>query len=140
VPVYTQSDLQKKRLDSSNHAVPSSRDVAEGSNWDYEVKFDGYRALGIKRNKPSFNCFDSRVKEIHMAAASFDVPAISREELRDRLLTASLTIIDVLPPESYAMGHIPGAINLPLESISSRAREVLPKSNAEIVAYCGAFT
>jgi len=75
-----------------------------------------------------------------MAAASFDEPAISREELRDRLQTASLTIIDVLSPESYAMGHIPGAINLPLESISSRAREVLPKSNAEIVAYCGAFT
>jgi len=46
----------------------------------------------------------------------------------------------VLPVESYAMGHIPGAINLPYESIADRARELLPNPLAEIVVYCGKFT
>lgn len=49
-------------------------------------------------------------------------------------------VIDVLPAESYAMGHIPGAINIPVESITSRAREILPDRLAEIVVYCGKFT
>lgn len=69
-----------------------------------------------------------------------EVPAISREELRSRLKTASLTLVDVLPPESYATGHIPGAISLPLDQIESRARELLPDRNAEIVVYCAKFT
>ena len=69
-----------------------------------------------------------------------DVPEISREELRSRLNTASLTIVDVLPAESYAAQHIPGAINLPLDSIASRARELLPDPNAEIAVYCAKFT
>jgi ATP-dependent DNA ligase len=28
--------------------VPRSAKLPEGPNWEYEVKFDGYRALGIK--------------------------------------------------------------------------------------------
>jgi len=69
-----------------------------------------------------------------------DVPAISREELRRRLASASLAVVDVLPAESYAAGHIPGSISLPFDEIVSRAREVLPDRNAEIAVYCAKFT
>jgi rhodanese-related sulfurtransferase len=69
-----------------------------------------------------------------------DVPEISRDELRSRLKTPSLTIVDVLPAESYAAEHIPGAISLPFDSIASRAPELLPNPNAEIAVYCAKFT
>jgi rhodanese-related sulfurtransferase len=78
--------------------------------------------------------------ESKIAATASHPPEISREELRNRLQTASLTVVDVLPAESYAMGHIPGAINLPYESIASRARELLPDPHAEIAVYCAKFT
>ena len=78
--------------------------------------------------------------ELEIPASASDLPEISREELRSRLRDTSLTVVDVLPIESYAMGHIPGAINLPYESIASRARELLPNPLAEIVVYCGKFT
>jgi len=68
--------------------------------------------------------------QINTAPNSSAVPEISREELRNRLKSASLTIVDVLPEESYAAGHIPGAINLPLESIVHQARELLPDPTA----------
>jgi rhodanese-related sulfurtransferase len=48
--------------------------------------------------------------------------------------------VDVLPAESYAAGHILGAISLPLESVASKARELLPDPTAEIAVYCGKFT
>jgi rhodanese-related sulfurtransferase len=78
--------------------------------------------------------------ETESASASIDVPEISREQLQQRLGSSSVTVVDVLPAGSYAMGHIPGAISLPFEDIAARAREVLPDLNAEIVTYCAKFT
>jgi rhodanese-related sulfurtransferase len=78
--------------------------------------------------------------QINPAAASTEVPEISRDELHQRLHDPSLTVVDVLPASSYDHVHIPGAINLPLENIRDRARDLLPNFNAEIAVYCGQFT
>ena len=78
--------------------------------------------------------------QVNTAPLSSDVPEISREELRSRLKSTSLTVVDVLPTESYVAGHIPGAISLPLERVASQARELLPDPTAEIAVYCGKFT
>jgi rhodanese-related sulfurtransferase len=74
------------------------------------------------------------------AEASLNIPEISREELQKRLQAKSLTLVDVLAAESYASGHIPGAISLPLEDLAVRAPYLLPDRHAEIVVYCGKFT
>jgi len=74
------------------------------------------------------------------AAHSPDHSEISREELLRRLKDSSLTILDVLPQASYVEAHIPRAINIPLEQIQARARELLPDFDAEIAVYCGQFT
>ena len=74
------------------------------------------------------------------AAHSSSLPEISREELLRRLKDSSLTIVDVLPQASFVEAHIPRAINIPLEQIQTRAREMLPDFAAEIAVYCGKFT
>jgi rhodanese-related sulfurtransferase len=73
-------------------------------------------------------------------AAPTEIPEISAEDIRRRLEDASLTVVDVLPRESYAGGHIPGAVSLPLAEIEARARQVLPDLAAEIAVYCAKFT
>ncbi|TMA60071.1 MAG: rhodanese-like domain-containing protein, partial [Deltaproteobacteria bacterium] len=55
-----------------------------------------------------------------------DIPEISREEMRRRLHDPSLILADVLPHDTYAAGHIPGALSLPLVEIPTHAGEVLP--------------
>jgi rhodanese-related sulfurtransferase len=70
----------------------------------------------------------------------YHVPQISRDELLRRLRDPSLTIVDVLPATSYTDSHIPHAINIPLEDLADRARDLLPNFNAEIAVYCGQFT
>ena len=74
------------------------------------------------------------------SANSSNAHEISRDELRDRLRDPSLTIVDVLPQASYVEAHIPRAINIPLEQIPDRARELLPDLTADIAVYCAKFT
>ena len=59
---------------------------------------------------------------------------VSHEELADRLLDGVVTLIDVRPGEEFAAGHIPGAVNIPLDELPRRLGE-LPADRA-IVAYC----
>ncbi|HEY2150168.1 MAG TPA: rhodanese-like domain-containing protein [Vicinamibacterales bacterium] len=68
------------------------------------------------------------------------VPEISRDDLVRALRAGGITLVDVLPPESFAAVHIPGAINLPLVDLLDRARQTLPDQNAAIVTYCGGPT
>jgi rhodanese-related sulfurtransferase/predicted transcriptional regulator len=82
---------------------------------------------------------ESQVKDVqqlvrdHLTARD-DIEPISRVELRKRLREGSVTVVDVRPPEEYAAGHVPGAINLPLRNIGARV-EGLPKRR-EVIAYC----
>jgi rhodanese-related sulfurtransferase len=73
-------------------------------------------------------------------APSSEEPEISREEIQRRLHDPSLVVVDALPAESYAAGHIPGARSLPLADIPTRAAAVLPNRAAEIAVYCAKFT
>lgn len=63
---------------------------------------------------------------------------ISRAELRRRIKDGLVTVLDVRPAEEFALGHIPGAVNIPASELKRRVSE-LPKK-LEVVAYCrGAF-
>jgi rhodanese-related sulfurtransferase len=60
--------------------------------------------------------------------------AVSRQELIGRLKDGTVTLLDVRPKEEFELGHLPGAINLPVRELK-RGLAKLPKRR-EIVAYC----
>lgn len=60
--------------------------------------------------------------------------AVSREDLIARLKEGAVTILDVRPEAEFALGHLPGAVNVPISELQRRLSE-LPKRR-EIVAYC----
>nr|WP_175801617.1 metalloregulator ArsR/SmtB family transcription factor [Burkholderia anthina] len=59
---------------------------------------------------------------------------VSRGELTARLADGLVTLLDVRPQDEFALGHLPGALNIPLASLDARLGE-LPVGT-EIVAYC----
>ena len=63
-----------------------------------------------------------------------DMEPISREELAVRMSDGAVTVIDVRPPDEYALGHVPGAINVPLSELSARSEGFEP--GREVIAYC----
>mgnify|MGYP006279345385 CR=1 FL=1 len=48
-------------------------------------------------------------------------------------------LVDTLGEESYGEEHIPGAVNLPLDSIVRRARNEVD-ANIPVVTYCASYT
>jgi ArsR family transcriptional regulator len=59
---------------------------------------------------------------------------ISRAELLDRAQNGAVTVIDVRPREEYALGHVPGALCIPLAELETRLAELDPAQ--QVVAYC----
>jgi rhodanese-related sulfurtransferase len=74
------------------------------------------------------------------AAPAEEIREISLQELRRGLRAGSLALVDVLSAGVHALGHIPGALSLPVEAIGERAPTLLPDHAANIVVYCGSFT
>jgi ArsR family transcriptional regulator len=63
---------------------------------------------------------------------------VSRAELFERLRAGLAIALDVRPQDEFALGHVPGAINIPLGDLERRLAELDP--DQEIVAYCrGAY-
>lgn len=63
-----------------------------------------------------------------------ELEPVRASELLERAKKGLVTVLDVRPPEEYAAGHIPGAINVPLNKLEACLSR-LPKRK-EVVAYC----
>jgi ArsR family transcriptional regulator len=59
---------------------------------------------------------------------------ISRADLLDRLKAGLVTVLDVRPEDEFALGHLPGAINIPLANLGRRLARL--NRRQEVVAYC----
>jgi ArsR family transcriptional regulator len=59
---------------------------------------------------------------------------VSRTDLISRLRDGLVTILDVRPEDEFALGHLPGALNIPLGKLEQRLGE-LP-AGREVIAYC----
>lgn len=52
----------------------------------------------------------------------------------EREADANLTLVDVRSPDEYTAGHVPGAINIPVDELEARQSEV-PRDRP-VVTYC----
>jgi rhodanese-related sulfurtransferase len=59
---------------------------------------------------------------------------VSSVEAR-QLVQAGARLVDVRSPSEFAAGHIPGAINIPVQQLDTRMNELQPK-DAAVVVYC----
>jgi rhodanese-related sulfurtransferase/predicted transcriptional regulator len=59
---------------------------------------------------------------------------VSRKNLISRLRDGLVTVLDVRPEDEFALGHVPGALNIPLGKLEDRLGE-LPLDR-EVIAYC----
>ncbi|WPL17466.1 putative HTH-type transcriptional regulator YgaV [Thiorhodovibrio winogradskyi] len=63
-----------------------------------------------------------------------DLEPLPAVDLLERARAGLVTVIDVRPAEEYAQGHVPGALNVPLEALEDHLAALPPER--DIVAYC----
>jgi ArsR family transcriptional regulator len=59
---------------------------------------------------------------------------VTRKQLLKMIRQGAVTVLDVRPPDEFAQGHVPNAVNIPLRALKERLTEINP--DREIVAYC----
>ena len=63
-----------------------------------------------------------------------EVQRVSLNDARQALDENQAVFLDVRSSDAYAAGHIPGAINIPLDELETRLAELDP--NEWIITYC----
>jgi rhodanese-related sulfurtransferase/biotin operon repressor len=63
-----------------------------------------------------------------------ELEPVSRAELTQRMKKGLVMVIDVRPEDEFALGHVPGARNIPLSELNRYLSKLDRKT--EIVAYC----
>ncbi len=82
---------------------------------------------------------EQNVAEVERVVRSYfhdrdSLAPISREELLARSRAGEVIVLDVRPSDEFALGHLPGAVNVPLRELEARLAELDPAH--EVVAYC----
>jgi rhodanese-related sulfurtransferase len=80
-----------------------------------------------------------RIAEIEKLIRDFrekrnTLESLKMDEFLTRMKSKNVVVLDVRPAREFKNGHIPGAINIPVEELSAKLKK-LPK-NKEYVAYC----
>ena len=82
---------------------------------------------------------ESRLAEVKRLVSDFlghreTLEAVPAPELLERARKGLVTVLDVRPAEEFAAGHLPGAVNIPIDRLESELAK-LPKRR-EVIAYC----
>ena len=82
---------------------------------------------------------ESRLAEVRQLVADFlgdkdALEPIAANELLKRAKRGLVTVLDVRPPEEFAAGHLPGAVNIPIDKLESGLAKL--SKRREVVAYC----
>ena len=66
-----------------------------------------------------------------------DSPLVSVQEVNKAMASKeNVTIVDVRTPDEYKTGHLKNSVLLTLDTIESKAAQVLPDKNQKLYVYC----
>lgn len=111
----------------------------EGKFIFYQIADDEILGLlaGLRRVAERNSAEVDRILHSYFAARDSLEP-VSRDELRERLRDGLVTVLDVRPGDEFALGHLPGAVNVPLEGLDAYLDGL--DRDRQVVAYCrGAY-
>jgi rhodanese-related sulfurtransferase len=65
------------------------------------------------------------------------VATITRDELKKKIdRRDKFALVDVLAEDYFRLGHLPGAVNMPMDRVKDLAPRLVPDKNADVVVYC----
>lgn len=96
-------------------------------------------SIGATAFLPPSPIIDYQFVKISIPSVEQEIPSIEMDELNRNGLSKSVDIIDARPSAYYALGHIPGAINLPIDATYGDYKVFLARRTSEpspCIIYC----
>lgn len=107
----------------------------EGKFIRYRLSGPDVAGLGVKlREVAEEHLLELRLALDQMAANPNQLRALDRRALMEQARLGEVVVIDVRPPDEYAVAHLPFARSMPLAEVQQRLAS-LPRDK-DIVAYC----
>ncbi|MDI3510963.1 MAG: hypothetical protein PWQ61_1728 [Betaproteobacteria bacterium] len=107
----------------------------EGKFIHYRLTGPDVAGLGVKlRQVAGEHLLELRLALDQMAAHPGQLAPVARQALMEQARRGEVVVIDVRPPDEYAVAHLPYARSMPLAEVEKRLAS-LPRDK-EIVAYC----
>ena len=109
--------------------------VKRGQHVFYSLKDEAIvELLGLVRSISEKNLAEvDRLVQTYLKVKD-DLEPVPADELLERVKQGLVIVLDVRPPEEFASGHVPGAVNVPLKKLEERLD--LLKQKKEVIAYC----
>jgi rhodanese-related sulfurtransferase len=120
--------------------VAQPRWLKPNAGWQNDFLFAAYPVLAVLNLMGALSRIAERnIAEVEQVIRSYfnqrdSLEPVSREELLQKSRAGEVTVLDVRPPDEFALGHLPDAVNIPLRELEARLAEFDPAQ--EIVAYC----
>lgn len=70
------------------------------------------------------------------ATPEVGLPSVAVEQLQSVLAQGPAVVVDVRTPEEFAGGHVPGALNIPVDELSDRLAELEAQRSAPVYLIC----
>jgi rhodanese-related sulfurtransferase/DNA-binding transcriptional ArsR family regulator len=107
----------------------------EGRHVRYRLRDDAVAGLLVALRRVA----ERNLAEVQQIVAAYfssrdGLEPVSRADLLARLREGSVTVLDVRPEDEFTAGHLPGALNVPLDRLDA-VIATLPRDR-EVVAYC----
>jgi len=107
----------------------------EGKFIHYRLSGPDVAGMGVKlREVAEEHLLELRLALDQMTANPNQLQAVDRRALMEQARRGEVVVIDVRPPDEYAVAHLPFARSMPLNEVHQRLAS-LPMDK-EIVAYC----
>jgi len=84
---------------------------------------------------PTLDSSPSAMDEHGHSTSSVDAPRIGPEEAAMLVQSGDAILLDVRTDDAFKAGHIKGAVHIPYDQVTSRARAELPLTRW-IIPYC----
>ena len=74
---------------------------------------------------------------IACSGGSADAGEVTQDQVMASRGTAQAPLLlDVRTPDEFASGHVPGALNIPIDELPARTNEIAASREREVVVYC----
>lgn len=106
----------------------------DGTRIFYRLSGQDVADLFVRTRQVAARLPDVRAARDAYLGDAHHLTSLDQAELSQRMAAGDLTLLDVRPEPEYAAGHLPGAINIPVDQLEQRLTEI--PDGPEVVAYC----